>query len=133
MRIDEFYIGQTASLSKVFKTEEVEAFAEMSFDRNPIHIDAGYAEQSIFGARIVHGFLVGSLISAVFGTQLPGKGAIYLHQEMSFRKPVFHGEEIKATVTVTNIRKDKSILYFDTKCENLKGEIVIEGNAVLKV
>lgn len=133
MRIDEFYIGQTASLSKVFKTEEVEAFAEMSFDRNPIHIDTGYAEQSIFGARIVHGFLVGSLISAVFGTQLPGKGAIYLHQEMNFRKPVFHGEEIKATVTVTNIRKDKSILYFDTKCENLKGEIVIEGNAVLKV
>ncbi len=133
MRIDEFYIGQTASLSKVFKTEEVEAFAEMSFDRNPIHIDTGYAEQSIFGARIVHGFLVGSLISAVFGTQLPGKGAIYLHQEMNFRKPVYHGEEIKATVTVTNIRKDKSILYFDTKCENLKGEIVIEGNAVLKV
>ena len=69
----------------------------------------------------------------MFGTQLPGTGAIYLHQEMNFRKPVFHGEEIKATVTVTNIRKDKSILYFDTKCENLKGEIVIEGNAVLKV
>lgn len=133
MKIDDFYIGQTASLRKVFFTEEVEAFAEMSLDRNPIHIDADYAEHSVFGTRIVHGFLVGSLISAVFGTQLPGEGAIYLHQEMNFRKPVYHGEEIKATVTVTNIRKEKSILYFDTKCENAKGEVVIEGKAVLKV
>lgn len=133
MRIDDFYVGQTASLKKVFLTEEVEAFAEMSLDCNPIHIDLDYAEHSLFGARIVHGFLVGSLISAVFGTQLPGEGAIYLHQEMNFRKPVFHGEEITATVVVTNIRKDKSILYFDTKCENAKGEIVIEGKAVLKV
>ncbi len=133
MKIDDYYIGQSASLKKVFLTEEVEAFAEMSLDRNPIHVDLDYAEHSLFGARIVHGFLVGSLISAVFGTQLPGEGAIYLHQEMNFRKPVFHGEEIVATVTVTNIRKDKSILYFDTKCENAKGEIVIEGKAVLKV
>ena len=105
----------------------------MSLDCNPIHIDLDYAEHSLFGARIVHGFLVGSLISAVFGTQLPGEGAIYLHQEMNFRKPVFHGEEITATVVVTNVRKDKSILYFDTKCENAKREVVIEGKAVLKV
>ena len=76
---------------------------------------------------------VGSLFSAIFGTVLPGEGAIYLHQEMNFRKPVYHGEEITATVTVTNIKKEKSVLYFDTKCENAKGEIVIDGNAVLKI
>lgn len=133
MKIEDFYIGQTASLKKTFISEEVNAFAELSLDRNPIHLDEIYAEQTIFGSRIVHGFLVGSLISAVFGTQLPGEGAIYLHQEMNFRKPVYHGEEITATVTVTNIRKEKSILYFDTKCENGRGEIVIDGNAVLKV
>lgn len=133
MKIEDFYIGQTASLKKTFSSEEVKAFAELSLDRNPIHLDEIYAEQTIFGSRIVHGFLVGSLISAVFGTQLPGEGAIYLHQEMNFRKPVYHGEEITATVTVTNIRKEKSILYFDTKCENGRGEIVIDGNAVLKV
>lgn len=133
MKIEEFYVGQSASLKKVFGTEEVKAFAELSLDKNPIHLDETYAEQSRFGNRIVHGFFVGSLISAVFGTVLPGEGAIYLHQEMNFRKPVFHGEEITATVVVTNIKKEKSILYFDTKCENGRGEVVIDGNAVLKV
>lgn len=133
MRIEEFYVGQSASLKKVFSSDDVKAFAELSLDKNPIHLDETYAGQSLFGKRIVHGFFVGSLISAVFGTVLPGEGAIYLHQEMNFRKPVYHGEEIKATVTVTNIKKEKSILYFDTKCENERGEIVIDGNAVLKV
>ena len=133
MKIEEFYIGQSASLKKVYSSNEVNAFAELSMDKNPIHLDEAYAEQTMFGKRIVHGFLVGSLISAVFGTVLPGEGAIYLHQEMNFRKPVFHGEEITATVTVTNIKKEKSILYFDTKCENGRGEIVVDGNAVLKI
>jgi len=133
MKIEEFYVGQSASLKKVFSSDDVKAFAELSLDKNPIHLDEAYAEQSLFGKRIVHGFFVGSLISAVFGTVLPGEGAIYLHQEMNFRKPVYHGEEITATVTVTNIKKEKSILYFDTKCENGRGEIVIDGNAVLKV
>lgn len=133
MKIEEFYVGQSASLKKVFSSDDVKVFAELSLDKNPIHLDETYAGQSLFGKRIVHGFFVGSLISAVFGTVLPGEGAIYLHQEMNFRKPVYHGEEIKATVTVTNIKKEKSILYFDTKCENKRGEIVIDGNAVLKV
>ena len=133
MRIEEFYIGQSASLKKTFKTDEVLAFADLSLDKNPMHIDEDYATHSFYGKRIVHGFFVGSLISAVFGTILPGEGAIYLHQEMNFRKPVFHGDEISATVTVTKIKVDKSILYFDTKCENERGEVVIDGNAVLKV
>lgn len=133
MKIDDFYIGQSASLKKVFRSDEVLAFADLSLDKNPIHIDENYAEQGLFGKRIVHGFLVGSLISAVFGTKLPGEGAVYLHQEMNFRKPVFHGDEITAIVTVTNVRKDKSIIYFDTKCENDRGEVVIDGKAILKV
>lgn len=133
MKIDDFYIGQTASLKKVFSTDDVKAFAELSLDRNPIHLDEEYAESTLFGKRIVHGFFVGSLISAVFGTKLPGEGAIYLHQEMNFRKPVYHGQEITATVMVTNIRKDKSILYFDTICKNEADEIVIDGKAILKV
>lgn len=133
MKIEEFYVGQSASLKKVFNSDEVRAFAELSLDRNPIHLDDIYAEQSRFGQRIVHGFFVGSLISAVFGTVLPGEGAIYLHQEMNFRKPVYHGDEITATVVVTNIKIEKSILYFDTKCENERGEIVIDGSAVLKI
>ncbi len=133
MNIENYTIGQSASLSKIFDTEEVKAFSELSLDRNPIHLDPEYAKKSIFGQRIVHGFLVGSLISAVFGTVLPGEGAIYLHQEMNFRKPVYHGERITASVVITDIRKDKAILYFDTKCENDRGEVVIDGKAILKV
>lgn len=133
MRIDDFYIGQSASLKKTFDSDEVALFAALSLDKNPIHLDEDYAEKSMFGRRIVHGFLVGSLISAVFGTKLPGEGAIYLHQEMNFRKPVYHGDEITATVEVTDIRKDKSILYFSTICKNEKDEVVIDGKAVLKV
>ena len=133
MRIEEFYIGQTASLKKTFSTEEVKAFAELSLDRNPIHLDEAYAEQSRFGKRIVHGFFVGSLISAVFGTILPGEGAIYLHQEMNFRKPVFHDDIITATVEIKDIQADKLILYFDTKCENDRGEVVIDGRAIIKL
>ena len=127
------YLIEVKDLKKVFRTEDVEAFANISKDCNPIHLDPIYAERSMFGKRIVHGFLVGSLISAVFGTQIPGEGAIYLHQEMNFRKPVYHGQEITATVMVTNIRKDKSILYFDTICKNEADEIVIDGKAILKV
>lgn len=133
MRIDDFYIGQSASLKKTFDSDEVALFAALSLDKNPIHLDEDYAEKSMFGRRIVHGFLVGSLISAVFGTKLPGEGAIYLHQEMNFRKPVYHGDEITATVEVTDIRKDKSILYFSTICKNERGEVVIDGKAILKV
>ena len=133
MKIDDFFIGQSASLTREFSTDEVKAFAELSSDKNPIHLDEGFANQSVFGRRIVHGFLVGSLISAVFGTKLPGEGAIYLNQEMNFRKPVYHGDEITATVTVTDIKKEKSVLCFDTKCENSRGEVVIDGKAVLKV
>lgn len=133
MSIEDFYIGQSASMKKVFRSEDVLAFSELSLDKNPIHLDEEYAAHSRFGRRIVHGFYVGSLISAVFGTKLPGEGAIYLHQEMNFRKPVFHGDEITATVTVTDIRKDKSILYFDTKCENERGEVIVDGAAVLKI
>ena len=133
MKIEDYYIGQSASLTKQFNSDEVRAFAELTLDKNPIHLDEGYAEHTSFGKRLVHGFLVGSLISAVFGTKLPGEGAIYLHQEMNFRKPVHHDDVITATVTVTDIRKDKSLLYFDTKCENDRGEMVIDGTAILKV
>ena len=133
MNIDVFCVGQSASLKKAFDSEEVMAFANLSLDSNPIHINKEYAKNSMFGKRIVHGFLVGSLISAVFGTKLPGEGAIYLHQEMNFRKPVYHGDEVTAIVVITEIRKEKQVLFFDTQCVNQKGEVVIDGKAILKV
>ena len=86
----------------------------------------------IFKQRIVHGFLSGSLISAVIGTILPGKGAIYLHQDMDFKKPVYIGEEITAVVEVERLKEEKRICYLQTRCENREGEVKISGSAIVK-
>lgn len=126
------YIGQTASLSKAFTSEEVLLFSELSLDKNDIHVNDEYAQKTIFKKRIVHGFLSGSLISAVIGTLLPGKGAIYLHQDMDFKKPVYHNEEITARVIVERINEEKHIYYLKTQCYNNQGEIKIDGNAIIK-
>lgn len=126
------FIGQTASLSKAFSSEEVLLFSKLSMDTNEVHTDEGYAKNTIFKQRIVHGFLSGSLISAVIGTILPGKGAIYLHQDMDFKKPVYHDEEIVAQVTVEKINLEKHIYYLKTQCFNKLGELKIDGNAIIK-
>lgn len=133
MRITDFYIGQKASVSKSFTLEDVRQFASLSLDSNPIHLDEEYAAKSMFGRELVHGFLVGSLISSVFGTKLPGPGAIYLHQDMDFRKPVYHNEKITATVEIVGIKEEKSILYFNTICTKVDGTVVVEGSAVIKI
>ena len=120
-------------MSKCFTTEEVERFARISGDTNLVHINKNYAENSMFHGRIVHGFLTGSLFSAIIGTKLPGPGSIYLGQNMIFKKPVYHGQTITATVTIIEIRKDKPIVRLSTTCVNESGETVIDGEAIVKV
>ena len=131
--MSKFQIGQKASLEKVFIDEDVRTFAKISLDTNPVHLNDEYAANTIFKGRIVHGFLSGSLISAIIGTILPGEGTISLNQTMNFRKPVRIGEKIKATVEVVGIKEEKNILTLNTYCENERGEMVIEGSAVVKV
>lgn len=126
-------IGQSASIEKCFTREDVLAFSRLSMDTNPVHLDREYAKTTVFKDNIVHGFLVGSLISAVIGTILPGPGSIYLHQDMDFKKPVYIGEKIKATVTVEEIRADKPIVRMSTKCMNDRHDVVVDGHAVIKV
>lgn len=133
MKIEELYIGQAASLSRKFTTEDVVAFSDMCLDKNPVHLDADYAERSFFKGRIVYGYLTASLFSGVIGSILPGKGSIYLNQNLNFRKPVYHGETITATCTITNIRKDKPIVTLETVAKNEKGDIVVDGTALIKL
>lgn len=133
MRIDELYVGQSSSLSKRFTLEDVKAFAGLSHDNNPVHLDQEYAENSVFHNRIVHGFLTGSLFSAIIGTQLPGNGSIYLGQTLNFKKPVYHDQLVTATVTVIDIRKDKPIVKLSTVCKNEQGDVVIDGEAIVKL
>ena len=132
MNLEEYYIGQKACISKVFSQDDVAAFSELSLDKNPVHLDEEYAANSRFGRRIIHGFLSGSLISAVIGNILPGEGAIYLHQDMDFRRPAYTGERLTATVTIVQMKSEKRILYLDTVCTNENDEILIEGKAVVK-
>jgi enoyl-CoA hydratase len=87
-------VGDKALLSKAFTEEEVFQFANISSDKNPLHLDKAFGESSIFGQRIVHGMLVASLFSGLIGMKLPGKGSIYLGQSLTFKAPVAIDEEI---------------------------------------
>jgi len=126
-------VGDKASLCKAFSEEEVFQFANISTDRNPLHLDTEFGEASIFGQRIVHGMLVASLFSGLIGMTLPGEGSIYLGQSLTFKAPVAIDEEVTASVEIINIRPDKPIVTIRTICTNAKGMVVIEGEAVVKV
>ncbi len=128
-----YEIGKTVTRTKTFTAEEVETFAEISTDTNPIHLDDEYAASTMFGQRIVHGMFTASLISAVLANDFPGPGTIYLGQNLKFTKPVLIGDTITATITVTNFREGKGILSVDTICTNQDGDVVIKGDAVVKV
>lgn len=133
MTIKELYVGQSASISRRFTTQEVEMFSDLCMDKNPVHLDEEYARNSVFGNRIVYGFLTASLFSGIIGSILPGNGSIYLNQNMNFRKPVYHNELLTATCTITNIREDKPIVTLETICRNEAGKIVVDGTALIKL
>lgn len=124
-------VGDSASMIKTFTDEEVRTFAEISGDKNPIHIDDEFAAKTRFKKRLVHGILTSGMISALLGMELPGQGSIYLQQTLNFRAPVFIGDTISATVTVTKVRQDKPIVTLSTECKNQEGVVVIDGEAIL--
>ena len=126
-------VGDRASLSKVFTEEDVMQFANISTDTNPIHVDEKFAAASVFGQRIVHGMLTASLFSGLIGVELPGEGVIYLGQSLTFKAPVLIGQQVTASVEIVKIREDKPIVTLRTLCVNNEGEVVIEGEAVVKV
>ena len=126
-------VGDKTSVSKIFTDEDVRGFSDLSLDKNPIRLDQAFAEESIFGKRIVHGMLVASLFSGLLGMKLPGEGSIYLGQSLSFKAPIYIGDEVTATVEIIKIREDKPIVTLKTVCVNSKGVVVIEGEAVVKV
>lgn len=132
MTFNDLKIGQTASIQKTYSAADVTAFAGISLDVNPIHMSDGYAKDTLFGKRIVHGILTSGLISAVLGNQLPGPGTIYLGQELKFMAPVYLGDDITATVEIVELRADKKIVKLNTTCVNQDGKTVISGMATVK-
>lgn len=125
-------IGTEATLSRTITEDDIFLFAIVSGDRNPLHLDADYAERSLFGKRIAHGFLIGSLISAVLGNNLPGPGSIYLGQTLRFLAPIHIGDTVKVVVKVVALRQDKRIVTLHTECTNQHGALVLSGEATVK-
>lgn len=115
-----------------FTQEQVDQFAEVTGDKNPIHINAEYASKSIFKRPIVHGFLAGSVFSMVFGTLFPGEGTIYLFQDMKFTAPTFVNEPYEAVFEVVEVNTDKHIGTIRCTLVNAQGEPTIIGTAKLK-
>jgi phosphate acetyltransferase len=126
---DELQIGQSAKLIRTLTLDDIRAFAAVSGDTNPAHLDPEYANDTIFHGVIAHGMWGGALISAVLGTQFPGPGTIYLQQDLHFTRPVHIGDTLTVVVTVSSKDDEKKRVGLDCQVINQKGEHVLHGDA----
>lgn len=126
-------IGDKFSTERDVTDELIRKFAEVSGDYNPIHLDEEFAKTTRFGKRIAHGMLSGAFISAVLGYEFKARKIVYLSQTMKFTAPVFIGDTVTATGTVTNIREDKGIVTLETVCTNQNGDTLVKGEAVVMI
>src|SRR5215208_4503671 len=126
-----FKVGDSAEITKTIEQSDIDAFARVTGDHNPVHVDEEFAKTARFGRRIAHGMLTSSLISAVLANKLPGEGSVYLGQTLQFVAPVFPGDEVTARVTVKEIREDKPVVKLETICLNQRDEVVIRGEATV--
>lgn len=120
-------IGDKFSTSKKITDKVIRAFAELSGDFNPIHLDEEFASKTMFKKRIAHGMITGALISAVLGNEFKDKKIVYLSQTMKFIAPVFVDDTVTATAIIKEIREDKPIVTTETVCTNQNGETVVTG------
>ena len=123
--------GDTASRSLAITVETIRAFAEVTGDNNPVHLDDEYAAGTRFGRRIAHGMIAAGLISATLANDLPGPGTVYLNQTLKFKLPVFPGDTVTATVEVLSVRPDKPIVTLSTVCTNQDDKVVLKGEAIV--
>lgn len=128
--IEDIEIGMTRSLRKMITDRDIELFAEVSTDRNPVHLDESYAQDTIFEGRIAHGMLTAGLISAVIGEQLPGHGTVYMGQTLKFLAPVRPGDIVLAEVTVSEIIHAKRRVALECKC-TVGDTVVLKGDAMV--
>ena len=125
--------GDTAQLSTTITDSDIQSFAELTGDHNPVHLDDAFASRTRFKRRIAHGMLVASQLSKVLANDLPGRGSVYLSQTLKFVAPVYPGDTVTARVTVLSVREDKPIITLETVCVNQDGQKVITGEALVLV
>ena len=129
---DDLSLGMTETYRKEVKSSDVIGFAEITGDRNPIHLSEHFAAKTPFGSRIAHGLYTAGLISAVIGTRLPGPGAIYLSQTLNFKAPVRIGDIVEASVEVAELNPQGRRARLLCRC-TVGLTLVLEGEALVKV
>ena len=128
--IEDIEMGMTRYIRKIITDRDIEQFAEISTDHNPVHLDDEYARDTIFEGRVAHGMLTAGLVSAVIGEQLPGHGTIYMSQNLKFLAPVRPGDLVHAEVKVVDMVIDKRRVKLDCRCE-VNGKNVLVGEAMV--
>ena len=129
---EQIRVGDRASFTRTITAELVDAFAEVTGDVNPVHVDTEFAATTPFGERIAHGMLAASLLSTVIGTRLPGVNAVYLGQDLRFVAPTRIGDTLTAECEVIARRDDKPVFTLRTTVTRDDGVVVVEGQAVVK-
>jgi 3-hydroxybutyryl-CoA dehydratase len=129
---EDLAVDMTETFSKTVSSSDVVGFAEVTGDRNPIHLSEHFAARTTFGTRIAHGLYTASLISALLGTRLPGPGAIYISQTLNFRAPVKIGDTVTVIVTVAELMPEKSRARLSCVCK-VGDDVVLDGEALVKV
>ena len=124
-------VGERAERSHTFSQDDVDAFAALSGDRNPLHFDDEFVAGTRFGRRIIHGGLTTAMFNALVAEQLPGPGSVFLHQEWDYPAPVFVGDTVTATVEVVEARADKPITKLRCVARRDDGTAVLEGESIV--
>jgi 3-hydroxybutyryl-CoA dehydratase len=127
--LDDFHIGQCASLQKTIAAEDVAHFIAITGDTNPLHVDEEFASSTFFGRTVVHGLLSASIFSTMVGMILPGTGAIYRSQTLHFLAPVHVGDTLTAHFEIVSIDRESGTLEMASRIENQQGRRVIDGRA----
>jgi 3-oxoacyl-[acyl-carrier protein] reductase len=130
---DEIQIGDVFAVERAFSMEDVLAFAALSGDFSPLHVDAAYAAATEFGGCVVHGILLASLLSQLVGMRIPGEPALYLGQDLTFRRPVLVGENVRAIAKVTGKSAATQMLVLATEIRGPDDKVVVAGTAKVKV
>jgi acyl dehydratase len=128
---DELTVGQTATYTRTVTDRDVQLFAAVSGDVNPVHLDAAFAATTQFKERIAHGMYTAGLISAAIAMELPGPGSIYLGQNLRFERPVKIGDTITVELKVTEKLAEKKFVQLETIARNQHGKTVLSGSATV--
>ena len=132
LNIDQVHVGMEASMTRQVTDADIQSFAALSGDYNPVHLDDEYAEASPFKRRIAHGMLSATFLSTLLGTKLPGEGSIYTSQSLKFVRPVYIDDTVLAKVSVTKVNVEKKRVTLETVCM-VDDKVVITGEAEIYI